>query len=577
MRLSTRGRLAITIALAFMSAVAIFSFWIIPGTISGRIRALVPGSRVRIDRWWVIGRAGGIDGIAWFEGFHDDSIEWARARRVETDLGLSALFAGRTSPGRIILIEPIVSIRIDRNGRLIHPPGFRKPADSDPLATVELKNGTLKIEQEGRPPLIVSAIDGTLKNGPDGWKLTARTQDSHWGHWRVDAQFAADFQTGTLTISGLNVQAGVEKTACIPWVSPRVWERVGLDGPMDVRETITYASGADRPVRAETWVNLRGTNVSIPRLHLEVEGVRGEVAVADRVVKINHANGFALDGTIGIDGTIDYRDEAVIARLDARLDDVSITEAPANWRLEPLEISAGRLSGTAAIHATAGTDRLDLSGSTGEAVVKQARVRGIPVESLTIRMQGEGSDLRYESDPPPAAPPLPSAFSGRLMQAARLMSGLAAVRAGRPGARLLIPLNTLGKRPGESVAKSSRVDWPAHATGRIVLDHIAIESLMDEAARAGVRLPFEASGRISIELDSTLPIDDPAHLGGYRGAGSIEFHEAEIAGIALDEIRARVRLADGVLELSEFQPMTAGATVAEPTERVAAVAPTTAR
>lgn len=571
MRKATVWRFIITIALAFLAAVAIFAIWIIPGSINGRIRAIVPGSRARIDSWWASGGSGSIAGLAWFEGYHHDSPAWARVRRVETDLGVWALLGGRTIPSRIVLVEPAITIRLDRDGRLRMPSAFQRPDAASNLSAIEIKRGRLRIEQEGRPPMVVSEIDGTLKNGPDGWTLTAKTQDPEWGHWRADGSIQPDFSVGSLTISGLNVQATDEKTACIPWVPPRAWELVRIDGPMDVRETITYQAKAEKPVRAATWVNLRGANATLPRLAIEVEGVRGQVDVADRVLTIHHANGFALDGTVGVSGTIDYNDGGTVADLDVRLDDVSVAEAPPSWRLESLEIRGGQLSGTAKVRASATPERLDLSGSTGEAVVKRASVRGIPVQSLSIRMRGEGPDLRYESDPPPAEPPLPSAFSSKLMQAARLMSGLSAIRSGRPGARLVIPLASLGKPSRGSSTTTPWVDWPMHTSGRIELDHVAIEDLIDEATRAGVRLPFEATGQMSLQLDSTLPMDDPAQLGDYRGVGLVEFHGAQVAGIPLNEVRARVRLAGGVLELSEFQPLTAAAIPADPVHRVAAV------
>ncbi|MFO0960847.1 MAG: hypothetical protein U0800_25985 [Isosphaeraceae bacterium] len=577
MRKATIGRLAITFALAFCTALAIFAVWIIPGSINGRIRALVPGSRARIDRWWISGGEGGVNGLAWFDGYLADSPEWARAVRVETDLGLSALFGGRATPGRILLIEPSVTIRLDRDGRLLAPTTFRRPADADRLSVVEVKDGTLRIEQDGRPPLVVRAIDGELRHGDDGWNLTARTQDSDWGRWRADGQFRADFSAGSVTISGLNISASPQKTACIPWVPPRAWEQAKFRGPMDVRETITYETGVARPVRSATWVNLRGTGVSLPRLAIDVEGVRGEVEVADRVVTIRHANGFALDGTIGADGTIDYGGEATVAGLDIRLDDASITEVPESWRLDALEIAGGRLSGMAKLRASATADRIDLSGSTGEAVVKQAKVRGIPVQSLTIRMHAEGADLRYESDPPPANPPLPSAFSGKLMQAARLMSGLAAIRSGRPDARLVFTLESPGKPARTPSTASRRIEWPPHTSGLIELDHVAIEDLVDEAVRAGIRLPFDATGRISLRLDSTLPLLDPRRLADYRGSGTVEFHGVRVAGIELGEVRARVRLAGGILELSEFRPSATAEIRPESAPQVAAAEEATAR
>ena len=47
MRKATVWRLVITVLLAFLAAVAIFAIWIIPGSINGRIRALVPVGATR--------------------------------------------------------------------------------------------------------------------------------------------------------------------------------------------------------------------------------------------------------------------------------------------------------------------------------------------------------------------------------------------------------------------------------------------------------------------------------------------------------------------------------------------------
>jgi hypothetical protein len=387
-----RGALGTLVAVAFTALV--FWLWVVPGAITSRLRSLAPGTRVTFDFWW----PGGLSGVRWFEGPQPDAPLWARCERVETDLTWAALLRGISWPGSIVLLGPDVTVRLDAAGDVLTPLKFQRPEDCEMLPAVEVRGGQLRFEQEGRPPMVVREIDGGLKPGSRGLELTMKTHDPAWGRWRVDGTVAPDVRSGTITLSGLNVATTVEQTRCLPFVPSSVWNTLSPSGPLDVRETIQFNLAAPRRVQTQAWVNLRGADLQVPALNASIEAARGQIQCESGLVRFDHVNGAIADGTVSVNGTLDLRGDGPVIQVELRLEDVAVSRLPASFDLMSVDLRDGRLNGVAQLVARVYRDRADLSGSTGEATVRQAKLGDASVNRLNLHLTADGNSLHYETD-----------------------------------------------------------------------------------------------------------------------------------------------------------------------------------
>src|SRR5262249_53953779 len=72
-----------------------------------------------------------------------------------------------------------------------------------------------------------------------------------------------------------------------------------------------------------------------------------------------------------------------------------VAKAPKSWQLDELG-APGRLTGKARLVAVLKPDGVDLTGSSGHAVIERGAIGGIPFKSLELSMTATGHDLRYE-------------------------------------------------------------------------------------------------------------------------------------------------------------------------------------
>src|SRR3954470_18291830 len=119
MRLSAKhGRrlgLGLVVALILF---AVARTWVVPRLIVAGVQARYQG-RVTIRDWWLNAGSAGVVGLALHEGHEAGSPAWATADRVSTDLSLGGLLRGRVTPRKLVLQSPHLTLRIDKENRLL--------------------------------------------------------------------------------------------------------------------------------------------------------------------------------------------------------------------------------------------------------------------------------------------------------------------------------------------------------------------------------------------------------------------------------------------------------------------------
>ena len=246
--------------------------------------------------------------------------------------------------------------------------------------------------------MVVTKVGAKLTSAADGERLTATADDPTWGSWSVLGLFDPAFKKGTLSLAITNARADAEKVASLPFVPKEVWDNIVPTGPVDIRLQVQLDPGGPSPVGVHTVVDFKGTTVLVKSLDVTATGTTGQLVIDGGLVTIKGVQGKALGGQVAAPGgTLDFTKPKPTFGLRLDLAGIDIAAAPAKWQLQEVGVNSGRLTGHADLKAVLAEGGVDLTGTTGEAVITGATLQGIPVKSLALALTAQGGDLQYES------------------------------------------------------------------------------------------------------------------------------------------------------------------------------------
>ena len=352
-----------------------------------------------------------------------------------------------------------------------------------------------------------------------------------WGRWDAQGEFSSGFRSGQVRLAGHDIEATPEKEACIPFVPVEVWKNVVARGPLDVRLGIRLAQGTAQPITVRTEIALRQSAVKLPAFGLDTAGTTGVAVIENAIVKLNRVAGRAIGGEIETSGTLDFSRQAPLFELSLKLDRVHVADSPQIWQLDRLGLRGGLMSGNARVRATLGRDNVDLTGTTGDAEIKETMLQGFPVKSVRLVMRAEGAELHYETK-----------IDSRVASENRAIDQMGQVPP--PGS---VPARTPPKPVGPTVR------LPRSFTTEIDLEDVELTTLVARAALLRIKLPSDLAGRFSLKARATIPLGNLRDVKAYVIHGRASLAGASIAGVDVGRASARLDLDDGILEMTEFE------------------------
>lgn len=497
--------------------------------------------------------------------------EFLTVDRATVDVPLTALARGNVDAGAVTLSGVKVELRVDRDGKVLTPlPKSQGGGGQTRVPPVRLADAAVTIAQDGRPPFTLTGLTGDLT--PDGQKLklAARADDPNWGGWQATGEIDLQATSVRVELTNPNAPLKLDLLRSVPWVPPETWEQVHPSGTSPATVALTYAN--DDFTYAVT-LTPKGAGLGLPSLDVTLADVAGTVRIAGAAVALEDTSAKLADGTLNVDGKLDFGPEPSVLRFQAKAQGVDVQKLPAEWNL-PKQFG-GRLRGnadlTVLVHSggkieTRGDGRGDLEGAT---------VAGLPAE-IRLRLRGDGKRFRFEETPAGGDAPAPAgdkAGGGRQPPGAAGGNDTAPAgglhrpaHAGRApllaALFLLQPPAAPPAAPPAPPAKSPDAPAPASTfAASVTLRDVDLAELLK---RLEVKLDYKLAGKVTVVARVAVPVSGDAPEKNTTVRGTFTSPQLSFEGLTVTDVSAELVYTNGVLTLSSlkaaFPPEAAGGT-----------------
>ncbi len=183
----------------------------------------------------------------------------------------------------------------------------------------------------------------------------------------------------------------------LPFVSPKVWKHVELEGvtPVDFTLKVARSLSGKSDVSYRVELDPEETTVHVTSINLHADRASGKVIVEDKQVELRDVHGRAADGKIGVNSTMDFRDKVDQLRFAIEAERLDMHKLPEAWRLPPFIKFDGRLSGKANLLVTVDDHKAWTTGK-GEGQIAEVRLFGIKSSKpIPIGLHADGDQFRW--------------------------------------------------------------------------------------------------------------------------------------------------------------------------------------
>lgn len=502
---------------------------------------------------------------AFEDGAAPGSPAWLQINDVSADISALSVLRGDSMPDHIDMHGAELYLRFDAKGNLLtHLPSSKEHAARYP--SLRLDGGKLTLDQEGRPPMVIQNVAGELTPGDQAFQIKGSVTDPYWGDWALQGTFDLKAGDYAATLDSSDVAVTPEKLKALPFIPAKVWREVEAEGHTPARVVFHYRK---EPHLSHYRVDLEPKSadwIKVPSIHLLATRVGGKIAVDDNVVKLNDVTGQVAQGTMSVTGDLDFRGAVDKLQFGVKVNGLVLSELPRQWGVQKKADINGKLTGSADLVLLIDDKGVQTRGK-GEGIINEARWGQINFQPIHLELYatGKGFGFRQKSQvgrntlqslavlailaaaAPAEQAPAPEAndwllHPERALTAVPEAVGYATNRMVDGASAVLNRLNRWSKplAPGEQ---------PALLEADLGLENVDLTLLVKQA---GLKLPFDLTGRLSFQMHVGIPIDTPRDLKAYRLRGTATFPTLNVAGFAMADVKAKVHYANGVLDLQDL-------------------------
>jgi translocation and assembly module TamB len=534
------------------------------------------GAPVKIGNAEVGLRASSVRHLELFEeGAAPGAAPWATFDDVRADVSLLSLVRGSDKVRDLDVSGAALTLRFDTEGHL----RTRLPARKGKAVTlpdIRLHHSRVTIDQEGRPPFAMDSIEAEIHSREGKLVLTGTVQDPRWGNWDLDGSLdpAGGPSSGTLRSAGVHVTQKMLED--LPFVGASVWQQVQAEGDTPVVFTLSYEPDLQR-VHYRVALDPQNARVHVAAIDLSADRASGKVTIEDAAVRLEKVRGHTADGTIATDALLDFTGTADRLTFTINAEGLDLAQLPRKWKL-PSQLQ-GHLTGKADLVVTIRDGQVRTSGE-GQGKITDARVMGFKSRPIQLRLYSDDDGIHFSKPQPPPSTgsgawlPRGGALVVALLAAAPASetstAGRAADRLGTAALDVAGGIVETGRQLLSTVPRRSRLLSPAaekpggqppsYLEANLALEDVDLAELV---SRLQLKVPFPVTGRASVHLQVAFPLDTPQDLKSYRLRGSAESRQLVLGGVKLEQIKAHIDYANGVLRLDD---LTGEVPAAKPTD-----------
>ncbi len=470
---------------------------------------------------------------------------FATAKEVESNTSVFGLVAGET-PTLLTLRGAAVTLRFNSDGKLLTQLPKSDKKDGAKMPTLHLEKGRIALAQEGRPESVFEGIDADFKQQDGKLLLNGSMVDANWGHWEMSADFDTGKESGQAnakTIGTTRLSPTVAKH--IPFLPESVLDEVSITGQTTADIHVDFRTH-DNFMHYLVKAQPSEVEVFVASANLKTTITSGAVKIEDSVVTLSGAHGQTADGTLKIDGTLDFSKHPNVFKLKVDADRLLVKDLPAEWQIEkkvPVhDIGTGRLSGKADLVITKGKQGITTGGSGSATVVVPHFVSGQDL-TVDLKLRSTGDRFEFHQD---AAQPM------SLKTRKPISDDSFAAEAIRDLAAFMILAQAPDTEPKKVEPKTktdAKAAGPSYLDLNFSLKNVDLGELVN---KLNVKTPFKIGGRITFQVKVSIPTDTASDLKSYRFTGTASLPTFSIEDLTMQDVQAKMVYRDGILQLTDF-------------------------
>lgn len=443
--------------------------------------------------------------------------EVLKVESATADVSLGDLVRQSVAPKEVTLIGVTLTIRIDKDGRLLTTlPSTSGGGTGGDIPAVRIENGTLKMQQDGRPEFAVTGIHGTLLPKDGSIVIDGKSSDPNWGEWTAAGTIDPKALTGNVVLNNPAGRADMALLSSVPFVPAATWEHVRVSGTTAIKLTFTLAPEKQFGYRVELNPN-GGAEVTVSDIDAVMTKVAGAVRIEAARVTLTDVKGAIADGTVTLNGDLDFNPSPSVLKLKVATAGVDVQKLPKEWGL-PAQV-AGKLRGAAALEIRVPASGPNEYRGGGDATLEGATIAGLPAE-VKLALRSDGKRYRFQTADPDAKAPVKSRSNNVIV---------------RPVVR-----NVRRQEPKPA-------DEPTTLDASITLRDVDIAELL---TRLEVKVPYKLSGKVTVKAAVSIPVAQADNSRSYKFSGTLTSPDFGLEGLRIRDLSAALKYTEGKLTLS---------------------------
>src|SRR5439155_18619514 len=279
-----------------------------------------------------------------------------------------------------------VTLRFDKDGRLLTRMPQPAAEEAGPLPAVRLTDGTFTLQREGRPDETIHNINLELHEDGPMLLLSGAIDDPDWGPWSV----AGSRGSSTPFAFNMKTRQVVHVTPALlrrtPFVPANVWNEVTCEGDTPCEIAVQFNPMPNPPVNYRVALEPKNTKVYVRAIDLRANDALGQVVIADDVLTLENVRGKSAGGDLKVRSLMDFRGITVM-KFAIEAGRLNLTQLPASWAVPALK---GQLTGKAELEVACKPTGTTVKGQGEGSVV----VFPLPMP-IKLQLVADGHHIRF--------------------------------------------------------------------------------------------------------------------------------------------------------------------------------------